>query len=54
METSEILCEAYNNLPTIPMEDFLFHPEYHPFNADSSGDHTLDDLIYYQLFGCDM
>jgi hypothetical protein len=52
MGTSETLCFAYTLLPTIPMETFLYHSEYHPYNEDITGDHTIDDLLYYQLFEC--
>lgn len=43
-----MLCPVYNYLGTIAMETFLYHDEYEMFN----GDHALDNMIYYQLFGC--
>ena len=52
METSQILCFAYNDMPTIAMETFLYHGEYSMFNLDADGDQALDDMIYYQLFEC--
>ena len=44
----ETCCFAYNTMSTIAMETFLYHDEYEMYNDD----HALDNLIYYQLFGC--
>jgi hypothetical protein len=48
----ETCCYAYNYLGTIQMEEFLYHDEYSMYNEDAGGDHAIDDLVYYQLFGC--
>jgi len=49
METAQILCFAYVQLPTIPMERILWNGEYIMYNQD----HALDNYIYYAgLFGC--
>lgn len=52
METSQILCWAYNYLGTIQMEEILYHWQWSMYNSDINGDCTIDDLIYYQLFDC--
>ena len=49
----ETCCEAYNDIATINMEEFLYHDEYSPYNEDAAGSHQIDRLIYYQLFECD-
>lgn len=49
---TDVLCVAYNEMPTIAMETFLFHDEYSMYNEDATGAHQLDNFIYYQLFGC--
>ena len=49
----ETCCEAYNNIATINMEEFLYHEEYSPYNEDAAGVHPLDRLIYYQLLECE-
>ena len=48
----EACCEAYNDVSTIQMEQFLYHDEYSMYNEDAGGFHQLDNLIYYQLFNC--
>ena len=48
----ETCCFAYSYISTIPMEDFLYDDEYSMYNEDINGSHQLDNLIWYQLFGC--
>jgi len=48
----ETCCEAYNDISTIQMEQFLYHGEYRMYNLDSDYECQLDNLIYYQLFEC--
>jgi hypothetical protein len=48
----ETCCEAYNNIATINMEEFLYHEEYAPYNEYSDGSHPIDYRIYYQIFEC--
>jgi hypothetical protein len=34
------------------MEEFLYDSDYEMYNEDAAGQHQLDNLIWYQLFGC--
>jgi hypothetical protein len=50
----ETCCNVYNDpFATISMEEILYHSEYAMYNRDASWQRALDNLIYYQLFGCD-
>lgn len=45
------LCEAYTSLGEVPMETFLYHTEYNPYNLVGF-QHPLDDHIYYSVLDC--
>jgi hypothetical protein len=45
---NETLCDAYSNLGTIPMEDFLFNWQNLIYNSD----HQLDAYIYCVALRC--
>jgi hypothetical protein len=49
---NETCCTAYSYVSTIEMEHFLYDDDYSMYNEDADGDHQLDNLIWYQLFGC--
>ncbi len=52
------LCIAYNALglygTEVAMETYLYHEEYEAINEDLQGNHPIDDVLYYGLFGCDL
>ena len=45
---NETVCNAYGNLGTMSMEDFLYGWEANPYNSD----HQLDAYIYCVALRC--